>query len=227
MKRDWLPRPPPHHLLEACGLPAIQDQLHEEFKSVGERLLRRCKENGRLRKGDRVLDIDCRGGRFAQVLLDEPIASYVGISSNPEIVDWYAREVTRRDPRFQFLLSDVVETRSDVRSPFPDDSFDFVMADSVFKNVPPKVAASYLREISRVLAPGGRVVLDLYFAIGTTYLEPGFSFFNPKDFTRMVEEAGLRLEMTDIPFTGRAENWVVLTEGGAPEAPTTHTTKGG
>ena len=79
MKRDWLPTPPPHHLLAACGLRAIHGHLHELFKKSGDDIIRRFRENEWVREGDRVLDVECRGGMLAQVLLDEPIARYAGL----------------------------------------------------------------------------------------------------------------------------------------------------
>ena len=108
-------------------------------------------------------------------------------------------------------------------SPLEPHSFDLVLVNSIFTRSPLEVATKYLSQIAPVLAPGGRVLANLYIAIGASYDQPGFSFYNPKDFKKVVEAAGLEHELPDEPFTGRLENWVVLRAKGDKPAPTNTT----
>jgi len=51
---------------------------------------------------------------------------------------------------------------SEYRFPFPNDSFDFVYLTSVFTHMLPPDLDNYLSEISRVLRPGGHVLMTMF-----------------------------------------------------------------
>ena len=55
---------------------------------------------------------------------------------------------------------------------FPDATFDFVCATSVFTHMLPAGVANYLREIRRVLRPGGRC-LATFFVLRSDLTGPG------------------------------------------------------
>lgn len=215
MKRDWLPKLPAEQLVMACGLGAIHDHLQDLFHRGGDELLARCKEHRWLRPRDRVMDLDCRAGRLAQALLDEPIASYDGLYWDRTALEWCTSEISRRDRRFRFHWFDLVlATRNGEVPDFADESFDFVMLDSVLMRTDFETSSTYLRVLSRMVAPGGRIVANVYYAIGKAYTLPGLSFFNQREFLAHVKALGLDYSQPDGPYTDRIENWVVLTKRG-------------
>ena len=86
---------------------------------------------------------------------------------------WCTGRITRRFPQFRFRLVAVRNrdynprgkvTASTFRFPYPDASFDFVFLTSVFTHMLPADIENYMREISRVLKPGG-VSLTTWFLL--------------------------------------------------------------
>ena len=223
MKRDWLPLPFPEHMVQICGLERFAEAIEEAFKSSGEEFLQELKASDLVRAGDRVLELGCGCGRFARVLVDEPIASYVGFDRNSDMVAWCEQEFCPRDPRFSFRVLDVSsQEREDgglsLRAPFEDDSFDFALLESLFDNVPLEQAQAHLRELGRVMAPGGRVVLSVFFAVGKSYADPSHHYYEPKAFWDVVEGAGFDHHLRGSQGTGGFRNWCVcLPRKGGPE----------
>jgi SAM-dependent methyltransferase len=138
-----------------------------EFRTVGEEFLRHFREIGGLEPGHRVLDVGCGIGRMAVPLTGylDSHGSYEGFDVSREGIAWCRRAISRRFSRFRFLHADVANSEYNpggriapggFRFPYPDASFDFVIATSVFTHLLPDAAARYLAEICRVLAPGGR-----------------------------------------------------------------------
>ena len=55
--------------------------------------------------------------------------------------------------------------------PFTDDSFDLVLADNVFEHI--RNYVQLLKECSRILRPGGRLVIDVpYFRCAGAFIDP-------------------------------------------------------
>ena len=139
-----------------------------EFQAVGEEFLRHFRELGGLEPGDRVLDVGSGIGRMALPLTEylEGKGSYEGFDVSREGVAWCRRAISARFSRFRFVHVDVANALynpggriapAGFRFPYPDASFDFVLATSVFTHLLPDAAARYLAEIGRVLAPGGSI----------------------------------------------------------------------
>lgn len=114
-----------------------------------------------------VLDIGCGVGRIARFLCDylDPSARYEGFDVMPVLIDWCRQNITPRFSNFHFSLAEVYNSRynpdaalpsaAELRFPYPDDSFDFAFAHSVFTHLLPSGAWNYLHEVDRVLRPGG------------------------------------------------------------------------
>ena len=103
-----------------------------------------------VRPGDRVLDLGFGGGGALAVLAEGPAGSLTGVDPSPEMVSAAAR---RFRGRVQVLEASVEAL------PFPDDSFDRILSThTVYFWPDPRAGA---RELRRVLAPGGRLVLVL------------------------------------------------------------------
>jgi len=119
-----------------------------------------------------VLDIGCGCGRIAQPLARYLDASgrYEGFDIVPELVLWCQQNITSRWPHFKFQFvrlrneaySDGGARASGYRFPYPEDSFDFVFATSVFTHMLPADVENYTRETSRVLRKGGRALTTFF-----------------------------------------------------------------
>lgn len=111
-----------------------------------------------LRPGEQVLDVGCGSGAVTRDIARRiaPGGRVVGLDASLALVA-LARELAEAAS-----LRDLIELRvGDVRSlPYPDDSFDAVLAATVLVHVPEGERA--IPEMVRVTRPGGRVgVFDL------------------------------------------------------------------
>jgi len=106
--------------------------------------------------GGRALDICCGTGDFALELARQGASAVVGVDFSGEMVALAARKAQAAglSGRVQWQLADALEL------PFPDDAFLCATSGFSLRNVDDVGRA--LREMTRVLAPGGRVaVLEL------------------------------------------------------------------
>lgn len=130
-------------------------------------------------EGDRVLDVACGTGALA-LAVDEitgPAGSVVAVDANPEML-----AVARRKPaRIEWLAG-----RAEAL-PLPDNSFDAVVSQFGFMFFDDKPQA--LREMVRVLRPGGRLAVAVCDAVENS---PGYGAFArllDRLFGRQVGEA--------------------------------------
>ncbi len=100
--------------------------------------------------GCRILDAGCGDGTFARTLARRR-ASVVGVDADPAMVEAAWRAAADAGIEATFVAGELE------RLPFPDASFDVVIAITVLCFVPEP--ASAIRELVRVLRPGGRLVL--------------------------------------------------------------------
>ncbi len=111
-----------------------------------------------VRAGTRVLDVGCGTGVLTRLAADVvgPAGAAVGIDPGPAMITRARRNAQRLDNRATFRLG-VIE-----QLPFAEVSFDVACISVVLHHLPADVKRAGLREVWRVLAPGGRlVVLDL------------------------------------------------------------------
>jgi ubiquinone/menaquinone biosynthesis C-methylase UbiE len=106
-----------------------------------------------LRPGERVLDVACGTGVATRLAVKHvgPGGRIAGLDVNPGMLA-VARSVTPPDASIEWYEG----TAESI--PLPDGSFDAVLCSLGMQFVPDKPAA--LREMHRVLAPGGRVVMN-------------------------------------------------------------------
>jgi len=98
--------------------------------------------------GDRVLDVGCGRGEYLLALLDTT-PHVIGIETAADKL----HDCLLAHPE----LHDKVFPVSAESMPFPADHFDMVIINEVLEHIPDQEAA--LREIHRVLKPGGRFIL--------------------------------------------------------------------
>jgi len=144
-----------------------------DFTAIGLEFLRHFIGIGGLEPNERVLDVGCGIGRMAIPLTRYLGAegSYEGFDIVDEGIEWCQTQITPRFPRFRFTVADVYnglyrpDGRFQARDyvfPYPAESFDFVFLTSVFTHMLPADIANYVRQIARVLRPGGRCLMTCF-----------------------------------------------------------------
>ena len=151
----------------------LQNVGEGDFGAVGEAFVHYLQALAGLKPTDRLLDIGCGIGRTARVLARElrPPGFYDGFDVVPESIAWCQKHYRATRAPFRFTHADLRNTTynpggrytaAEYTFPYPDGAFDLVFAISVFTHLVPESADRYLSEASRVLAPGGRVLLTWF-----------------------------------------------------------------
>jgi 2-polyprenyl-3-methyl-5-hydroxy-6-metoxy-1,4-benzoquinol methylase len=158
--------------------------------------------------GARLLDVGGGAGEFTELARARGYATTLA-DGNPTSVD---REAARG---FDALRVDLNDGLPGV----PDASFQLVSCLDVIEHVVP--AERLLREIRRVLAPGGVLVLStpnfgylvdrLSYLRGRDVREEGyhFRFFTRRRLAGMLRAAGFRLERTNSVGSALGLNWML------------------
>jgi SAM-dependent methyltransferase len=157
------------------------------------------------RPGDRVLDVGCGTGFFSRraVRAVRPGGQVIGVDPSQPVID----HATGRAPDdCTFALASAQDL------PYGDDSFDVVLSSLAVHHVPEGERSTAMREMSRVLRPGGSLLLvELSgtpwhirlagrFGIGRAHAHRHSS---PVDLDGLVAEAGLQV-------TGSGDRWPSL-----------------
>ena len=104
-----------------------------------------------LRGGESVLDVCCGTGDFALLFAARKPASVTGLDFTPEMLRIAKDRAARAGAPIDWLAGDAL------RLPFADACFDVVSVGYGVRNIQDLDAG--LRELARVLRPGGRVVI--------------------------------------------------------------------
>lgn len=221
-RNRFLPEPDPASVFVGDG----------NYRAIGTEYLGHYIRIGGLKTTDRVLDIGCGIGRMAMPLtqyLDEA-ASYEGIDPVNEGIEWCVQNVSRVYPNFRFCRLDVAHELynpggavkgSEIVLPFSNAKFDFVTMISVATHLPLEEIAAYAREVSRLLAPGGKLFLTAFLvsegdpgraetrpqfqpgeAVGSWIADPaaplGAIGFDMPLIPGVLKEAGLRIDLVSL-----------------------------
>jgi ubiquinone/menaquinone biosynthesis C-methylase UbiE len=153
-------------------------------------------ERLRVGPGDRVLDVGCGIGRPALRVASSTGADVLGITISRQQVEQASQlaETEGMSDQVSFQYADAMNM------PFEEASFDAVLA---FESIVHMDRPTALREMIRVLKPGGRLVLTDTFPTGDdkTGGDAGdvASLGRIEDYPGLVTDAGLRLdELTDV-----------------------------
>ncbi len=129
--------------------------LYEQFvvPAIFDRYARDLVERARpIGPADRVLDLGCGTGIVTRVLRERlgGAARVIGLDANPQMIA-KARQLT---PEVDWHEGNAMAL------PFPDASFDLVLCQEMLQFANDRAAA--LREVLRVLAPGGRLLISTW-----------------------------------------------------------------
>lgn len=120
-------------------------------------LKRRLVEQAGIEPGQRVLDLGC-GTATLTILIKQtqPKAEVVGLDGDPKVLEIARGKVAAAG------LDIVLDRGMAFELPYPGGSFDRVLSSMVFHHLTPANKARALREVFRVLRPGGELhVVDL------------------------------------------------------------------
>lgn len=178
--------------------------------AIGEPVARDLVDRAALRAGERVLDVACGTGIVARLAAEQVGATgtVAGLDVNPAMLA-VARSVTPDETTVDW------HEASAEAMPLPDGVFDVVLCQMGLQFVPDKAAA--LREMRRVLAPGGRLVLNvpgptppplgvMAEVLAThvapevaTFVHAVFSLHDPDELQGLLDSAGFADVVVDHP----------------------------
>jgi SAM-dependent methyltransferase len=145
------------------------------FEITGWRFVEKLLQDAGLTPGVRMLDLGSGCGRTAIPLTETigPRGLYRGLEPARTMVEWCQRRITPRFPHFHFVHFDARnkvynprgrEEPEGFRLPFEENSFDLVVAISVFTHLLPDATLKYVRECSRVLSCRGILFATFFLA---------------------------------------------------------------
>jgi SAM-dependent methyltransferase len=144
-------------LLTAKGEMWLRDEIaRAEEPAYIEAPLRRQFERFVRIKGLRVLDFGCGCGASTLCLARLGAASVVGVEPAAAFVEAARLRVRDSGQAGRVTICHVPDTR---QLPFEPGTFDAVVMNAVLEHIPPAARREHLREIWRVIAPGGHLFI--------------------------------------------------------------------
>lgn len=188
-----------------------------------------------------VLDFGCGCGRMARQLLQQNPRPrrYVGVDIHRGMIEWCQKNLTPQDPNFQFFHHDVYapvyapRNSLQLAQPLPvaDGQTSLVIAHSVFSHLFRTQTEYYLRELARILSPGGVAFTSWFFfdresfpflregpfCLFASEVDPTQAvIYDRKWFLETVRHAGLSVSATKPPEIP-GHQWLVFLNRRHPE----------
>jgi len=130
----------------------------DEFFATGEREIRDVMNDvdalGVQVDRSNALDFGCGVGRLTQALADR-FETVWGVDIAPSMIE-LAKRFDRHPGRCRYLVNDTADLRM-----FGSGTFGFIYSNIVLQHIEPRYQRGYLKELVRVLAPGGVLVFQL------------------------------------------------------------------
>lgn len=144
--------------------PLLRYRVHgaldrESFLTVGERIARELKESLRLVSKDltsfgHILDFGCGCGRVCRWLLQNPgSCCFYGTDIDEEAISWCRREIHAATFQVNNPLPPLC---------FPDETFGFIYAVSVFSHLDEDYQVAWLKELKRTAKPNAILILSTH-----------------------------------------------------------------
>lgn len=156
-----------------------------------------------LAPGEQVLEVGCGTGDLALLAAAEVGATgrVVGIDPSPEMIAVAQHKASHANASVDFIVQPA-EAMS-----FADASFDVVLSSLMMHHLPPHLKQPALREIGRVLAPNGRLLIidlrrpeSLPGRVITHLLMHGQMQFGVQDLPLLLQQTSFRVRrMGDLP----------------------------
>ncbi|HLY25535.1 MAG TPA: methyltransferase domain-containing protein [Aggregatilineales bacterium] len=166
------------------------------FRGKLREIRQRTANLARLQPGEKVLDVGCGTGTLAIEVQQRVGAAghVVGIDPGTQQIARARYKAARRNLPIDFQIG-VIE-----HLPFPDQTFDVVLSTIMMHHLGDGLKRQGLAEISRVLKPGGRLVIADFKRPEERPSQPA-RFGSVRDLPGFVNEAGfLQVETEDMPF---------------------------
>lgn len=131
----------------------------EDLITFGHRraILQATLEAADIRRGERLVDVGCGTGELAIVARqDATIGPVIGIDATPGMIDLARKRAVHAGVAVDFRLATAEAL------PLPDGSADAITSTFLFHHLPSDLKREALREMWRVLAPGGRLIIADY-----------------------------------------------------------------
>ena len=150
---DRFPIPPNWLIYLTINNPSVFDYFRGGFVTFRaiQRLL--YKNHVDLQQFGQILDFGCGCGRVIREFPSTTTAALFGCDYNSQLIDWCASYLYCADFRVNGF---------EPPSPYAADSFDFAYLISVFTHLPVSVQQAWLRELHRILKPGGYLIITLH-----------------------------------------------------------------
>lgn len=206
-----------------------------EYLLSGQRQFATLVDQYGLTADDHVLDLGCGCGRVSGHILEflSPSGRYTGVDCAPELLDWCQQNLGPRHASAEFVLSEVRSgayhpedggAPADYIFPFPDGTFSFVFAISLFTHMLIDDVRHYLCETARVMRTGGRFIAT-YLLLnersidgirhGTAFRDMKYEVGDSRTFDEAVPEEGIaHPEETVIELYGESGFEVTRVEYG-------------
>lgn len=161
---DGLPIPPSRLIYLATYGKTIGNFLHGGHLCHQSILFSLKKNDILFNQFESVLDFGCGCGRVMRYWRNVPGTDFYGTDSNPDAIAWCKR-----------YLSDIACFSINQPIPpmkFDDEKFDFVYAISIFTHLNEELQRSWIKELRRVINPGGFLLITLHGENFAIHLKP-------------------------------------------------------